>query len=155
MMLLLVTADVVGIYPSIPHEDGLDALSEILETFRDKKIAKEDFLKMSRFVLNKKFFEFNSKTKQRISGTAIVTKFVPPYACISMDKVATKFLDKELLKPWVWLRYIDDIFFVWVHGEESLQIFLKHLNNFHYFQYTVRKLIAIIMFRKIPVIQNI
>ena len=50
MMLLLVTADVVGIYPSIPHEDGLDALSEILETFRDKKIAKEDFLKMARFV---------------------------------------------------------------------------------------------------------
>ena len=48
-----------------------------------------------------------------------------------MDKVETEFLDKKLLKPWVWLRYIDDIFFVWTHGEESLQQFREHLNDFH------------------------
>ena len=36
---ILVTADAVGVYPSIPHEDGLYALSEELETFQDKKIA--------------------------------------------------------------------------------------------------------------------
>ena len=29
---ILVTADVVGLYPSIPHEDRLDALSEKFET---------------------------------------------------------------------------------------------------------------------------
>ena len=28
---LLVTADVVGLYPSIPHEAGLSALKEVLE----------------------------------------------------------------------------------------------------------------------------
>ena len=48
-----------------------------------------------------------------------------------MDKVETEFLHKELLKPWVWLRYIDGIIFVWTHGEESLQQFLEHLNDFH------------------------
>ena len=48
-----------------------------------------------------------------------------------MEKVETEFLDKELLKPSVWLRYIDDIFFVWAHGEESLQQFLEYLNGFH------------------------
>ena len=30
--------------------------------------------------------EFNDKVKQQISGTAIGTKFTPPYACIYMDK---------------------------------------------------------------------
>ena len=60
---ILVTADVVGLYPSIPHEDGLDALSEKLETFQDKKIAKEDLLKMAKFVLKNNFFEFNSNSK--------------------------------------------------------------------------------------------
>ena len=30
----------------------------------------------------------------------------------------------------VWFRYIDDIFFVWTHGEEELNIFLKYLNEF-------------------------
>ena len=65
---------------------------------------------MAKFVSKNTFFEFDSKTKQQISGTAIGTKFSPHYACIFMDKVETEFLDKELLKPWVWLRYIDGIF---------------------------------------------
>ena len=30
----------------------------------------------------------------------------------------------------VWIRYIDDIFFIWTHGEEELNIFLKSLNEF-------------------------
>ena len=48
-----------------------------------------------------------------------------------MDKVKIEFLDKELLKSWVWLRYINDKFFVWTQGEQSLQKFLEHLNNFN------------------------
>ena len=36
------------------------------------------------------------------------------------------------MKPWVWLRYIDDIFFVWTHGEEKLHDFLSCLNGFHH-----------------------
>ena len=31
----------------------------------------------------------------------------------------------------IWWRYIDDIFFVWEHGEESLEKFLNKLNTFH------------------------
>ena len=34
-------------------------------------------------------------------------------------------------KPMIWWRYIDDIFFIWEHGEESLEIFLNKLNSFH------------------------
>ena len=86
---------------------------------------------MAKFALQNNYFEFNSKTKEQISGTAIGTNFTPPYACIFMDKEQTKFLDKELLNPWVLLRYIDDIFFVQTHGEESLQKFVDKLNNFH------------------------
>ena len=76
---------------------------------------------MAKFLLKNKFFEFNSKTKKKLLETSVGTKFTPPYDCISMDKVEAEFLDKQILKPWVWLRYIDGIFFVWTHGEESLQ----------------------------------
>ena len=83
----LVTPNVVGLCPSIPHGDGLDALSEELETCQEKKIAKEDLLMMAKFVLKNNFYEFNSKAKLQISGTAIGTKVTPPFACIFMDKV--------------------------------------------------------------------
>ena len=31
----------------------------------------------------------------------------------------------------IWWRYIDDIFFTWKHGEESLRIFIDQVNLFH------------------------
>ena len=30
----------------------------------------------------------------------------------------------------LWLRYIDDIFFIWAHGEEELKKFMEKFNNF-------------------------
>ena len=48
-----------------------------------------------------------------------------------MDRIETDFLEKQRLKPWVWLRYIDDTFFVWTHGENKLDEFFELLNSFH------------------------
>ena len=48
---ILVTADVVGLYPSIPHNVGLRALKEALDKREQKKIPTEDLLQMTEFVL--------------------------------------------------------------------------------------------------------
>ena len=34
-------------------------------------------------------------------------------------------------KPMIWCRYIDDIFFIREHGEESLKVFIEQVNMFH------------------------
>ena len=57
---LLVTADVVGLYPSIPHKDVLEALSIKLDQREDKIIPTGDLLEMAPFVLKKYYFEFDS-----------------------------------------------------------------------------------------------
>ena len=56
---------------------------------------------MAEFVLKNNFFEFNGEVKRQISGTAIGTKFAPPYVCIFMDEVETEFLKTEELQPFV------------------------------------------------------
>ena len=86
---------------------------------------------MADFVLKNNFSEFNGEVKQQKSGTAIGTKFAPPYACIFMDEVETEFLKSQELQLFLWLRYIDDILFIWTDGEEKLTLFLNELNNFH------------------------
>ena len=48
-----------------------------------------------------------------------------------MDRVENEFLDSELVKPWLWLRYIDDAFFIWTESEEKLEGSLNRLNDFH------------------------
>ena len=48
-----------------------------------------------------------------------------------MDKFETDFPEMQAAKPLVWLRYIDDIFFISNESEEKLDEFLENLNNFH------------------------
>ena len=42
---------------------------------------------MVKFVLRNNYFEFKVETKQQVSGTAVGTKFAPPYAFIFMDQI--------------------------------------------------------------------
>ena len=79
---ILVTADVAGLYPNLPHNDGLKALNNILEPREHKVVSTDDLVKMERFVLENNYFEFNGDLKKQISGIAIGTQFALPYACI-------------------------------------------------------------------------
>ena len=128
---ILVTADVVVLYPGISNKAGLRALLEGLHQQDTKCVLTKALVKMAEFVLKSIFFEFNSKIKQQVSGKAMDTKFSPPYACLFIDKFETSFLETQQLQPLVWLRYIDDIFFIWTLGEEEVNIFLKSLNEFY------------------------
>ena len=42
-----------------------------------------------------------------------------------------RFLKNEKIQTWIWLRYINDIFFIWTASESKLDDFLERLNNFH------------------------
>ena len=108
---ILLTADVVGLYPSILHDEGLKVLRNQDDNFIDKTVPTEEIIKMAEFVLKNNLFEFNSKFYKQISETAIGTKFAPPHACIFMDYIETEFLKSQETKPWLWKRFIDDIFF--------------------------------------------
>ena len=85
---------------------------------------------MAQFVLKNNFFEFNNYFFQQISGTAIGSKFAPPYGCIFMDQIETKFLRTQSHQPMAWFRYIDDIFFIWTYGEEKLEEFMPDFDAF-------------------------
>ena len=86
---------------------------------------------MAEFVLTNNYFGFGSEVFHQLKGTAIGTKFAPPYACIFMDKLEKEMLLCQFLTPMWWKRYIDDIIKIWVHGEESLREFIIALNNMH------------------------
>ena len=61
----------------------------------------------------------------------LVRNSPPPYACRYMDYIEDQFLKNEQIQPWIWLRYIDDIFFIQTASEKELDDFLERLNYFH------------------------
>ena len=70
----------------------------------------------------------------QIKGTAMGTPMAPNYANLFLEDFEEQLLDdffkKNNLKPLIWLRYIDDIFFIWTHGEESLKEFLNFAQQY-------------------------
>ena len=49
-----------------------------------------------------------------------------------MAALEQKLLSDAQYKPWIWWRYIDDIFLIWRHGEDRLREFIYVLNEAHH-----------------------
>ena len=63
-------------------------------------------------VLKSNYFEFNDKICRQKLGTAIGTKFAPAYANLFMSWLEERFLKVSVDKPLVWMRLIDNVFFI-------------------------------------------
>ena len=79
-------------------------------------------------MLKNNLFEFNGSYFQQLRGTAIGTKCAPSYAILFLAALEEKLLEEAQYKPLIWWRFIDDIFLVWLHGEEKLSEFINFLN---------------------------
>jgi hypothetical protein len=125
---LLVTADVSSLYPSIPTTAGLRALRSALDSRPRQVPPTEAIIRLAELVLNCNHFTFNGRYYTQTSGTAMGTRFAPNYAIVFMDEFERGLLEAADLKPTCWFRYIDDIFFVWPHGENTLKPFMEYCN---------------------------
>ena len=103
-----------------------------LPTFSEWFVDGVDLLEMAKIILENNYFEFNEENIYwQGQGTAIGTKFAPAFANIFMYVLETKMLQECDWKAWIWWRFLDDIFFIWLHGEQRLREFLNFINSYH------------------------
>ena len=62
-------------------------------------------------------------TLERILCVILGRIVYQPHACIFMGKLEQELLESAQLHPLIWLRYIDDVLLIWIHGEATLNIF--------------------------------
>ena len=87
---------------------------------------------MMRLVLSSNNFCLNDNEHYlQLEGTAIGSKLGRNYACTYMGAWETKLHEQSELKPLVYLRYIDDIFGIWLHGQQSLEEYHALANSIH------------------------
>ena len=96
---ILCTMHVVGLYPNIPHGEGLASLYRFLETRANKQISSDTLAELAEIVLKNNIFEFDEKTFKQKRGTAIGTKFAAPYAFLYMADLEEKLLEIFEKKP--------------------------------------------------------
>ena len=128
---LLVTWDVKSLYTNIPHDGGIEACDYFMRLHNFAKDKRETIVKFINLVLTCNSLTFQGQHFVQQTGTAMGTKMAPcSYANLYMGRLEDHFLKGATDKPLMWFRYIDDIFFIWTHGEEKLTDFFNFCNSF-------------------------
>ncbi|XP_064468622.1 uncharacterized protein LOC135381512 [Ornithodoros turicata] len=130
----LVTPDVASLYTNIPHSDGIEAVVEAYTKSPSDSPYHVDSATLKvllEIILTLNNFEFNGQHYVQINGTAMGTKMAPNYANIFMGKLETCFLSRCHIRPFLYKRYIYDIFIIWDNTESSLLEFIRDFNNAH------------------------
>ena len=130
---ILATLDVTSLYTNIPNDEGITAVSRYLFRHRDASLnpTNHSICKLLELVLKTNNFEFDNKDFLQVGGTAMGTKLAPSFANLFMGYFEDKFVSPYPKQPFLWKRFIDDIFIIWTYGPEELTRFVSHLNSVH------------------------
>jgi hypothetical protein len=129
---ILATLDITVMYTNIPLKEGVLAAEQALNRSRKGlgfKPTNKTLIKLLKMVLTLNNFTFNGSHFVQIKGTAIGTKLASGFAIDFGDWFERMFVYLFHKQPLLWLRFIDDIFIIWTHGEEALQEFFIFLNT--------------------------
>ena len=127
----MITMDFNSLCNNIPHTDGINACGTLLFRHTTDPSLINDIPIWIDFIYTHNLFKFNNDHYLQIKGTAMGTKMAPAYANILMDAIETSFHSSSPLKPIIYCRYIDDIFLIWPHGNDSLTHFFELANDIH------------------------
>ncbi|XP_077123903.1 uncharacterized protein LOC143781279 [Ranitomeya variabilis] len=130
---ILVTADIESLYTSIKHQDGLRAVSWFLEAGGFEGGLADFILQLLRYILTHNCFMFSDQIYLQLQGTAMGAACAPSYANLFLGAWERGiFLSDPVVhidKVHHWIRYIDDVFFVWEGTIEQLNDFMAGLNT--------------------------
>ena len=118
---------------NIPIEEGIQTALDLVKEHQDEidTIGFELELENLHFVLTNNCFRFGKNFYRQKMGVVMGNRLAPPFAILFMYRLETRYLATANKSPAFWVRYIDDIFGVWLHDAESLKQFHHSLNQFH------------------------
>ena len=125
---LLVSFNVVNMFPSIDNESGIKAVKKVLNGRESKNPPTECILEALRLCLECNNSVFNDKNFIQTDGTAQGPHMSCSYSDIAMAHFDNR-AENYTLKPTVWKRFRDGVFSVWTHNSNTLLAFLNYLNN--------------------------
>lgn len=127
---VLATADVEALYTNIPHGEGIEAVRKALArqgAWDPSQInAICDLLRLD---LEGNNFVFNGKTYHQEHGTAMGRAWAPAYANIFMAEWERKLAALNLVQPFLWYRFIDDVFAGYPDSSEKWNEYIEKANS--------------------------
>ena len=131
---LLVSWNVISMYPSIDNKVGLAACKEALNGREHTFLSTECLLEAIKITLECNNSIFNKKHYHQNRGTAMGPHNACSYADLAMTTIDRRILDvnnrpDDVLFPPDWSRFRDDCFSIWFESVPSLLKFTDWLNS--------------------------
>ncbi|KAI0988566.1 hypothetical protein GJ496_000710 [Pomphorhynchus laevis] len=108
---------------------GISACKTKLEAAGIKAYEVYKISELLRITLTSNICVFDNRYWRQTQGTAMGTPMAPSYSNLFLSELETRLINQTETRPWWWRRYIDDVVMIREHGDESLQEFMKYMNN--------------------------
>ena len=129
---VLVTADVTSLYTNIKLGEAYCVLYAFLYRYKDfynteaRAAMLVNFIKV---VMENNYFTYRGNIFKQICGTAMGCNVAPVFANLFVAAYEWwNIFNKEVEKPKIYLRYIDDVFFIWANPD-TLSDFKELIND--------------------------
>lgn len=129
-----VSCDVIGLYPSIPHEAAIGTLSKFIKNHSRYNEATNQFIiSAAAFLLRHNYFSFDGQFYVQQCGAPMGGKYSPSLANIYVAGWEEIFLYSPgncFSSHIRWYgRYIDDLLLVWEGDQTQANQFLNYIND--------------------------
>ena len=128
---LLVSWDVVAMFPNIDNNLGISAVRKALDSRSDKFPSTDCIVEAIEICLQTNNCQFSGKNFVQKHGTAMGPKNACSYADLAMGLIDEKAKSEGAVKPMLWWRYRDDVFDIWPHGLPKLLEFTEYINSLY------------------------
>ena len=123
---ILVSFDIVGLYPNVPLPEAFEAIEHYLSQANITMERKEMLTRFVDICMKQNIFQLRGKFYQQTSGLSMGNSASPMVAQFFMNKFETE-IKHEVWFPRIWFRYVDDIIAI-VKKDEATNI-LNELNS--------------------------
>lgn len=129
----LISFDVKNLFPSVPPNEVIQLIDNMLLEQKVDPIIKTDILSLLRKCTEQNYFEFNGDFYSSSNGLIMGNPLSPLLAEIFMDNLEKLIHFDPSINNVIlfWFRYVDDIFSGFLGTERQLTQFTQKLNKLH------------------------
>ena len=106
-------------------------MREYLETHSVKSILSNSLCYIASIILKNNNFENGSLKYHQKRDFAIGPKFASPNSNLFITGLEERIFQNIEFKPFLWLRYFDEIFDIWAQGFQKLKELFNCINSLH------------------------
>lgn len=125
----IVTGDVTALYTNMHIDESLKRVEEEFLTHPDPRRNDKAILDLLDLSLRNNDFMFDDRFFVQNCGTAMGKRYAPNLANIYLRKFDEQAKNGFTIKPLIFFRYIDDLFFIWTGTLEQLKEYERFLNS--------------------------